>query len=211
MIYNNQWVDLNDLSDLKEDPELSIMVDRWVLVEACKQLHNFITQYPKAKLVVNLNHHILTQDKKLPELVAKLLTIIGSKQDHPLILQFSEQALQQNLSQAQPQIAALRQYGAEISIRDFGDSLYSESILKQVDTQYLSFHSKLAKMLNSDKQMPALQEKILNYIAQKSVEIILTDLNDMTQFANAWNVEARYLQGNYFQKKLDRLSDVQDQ
>ena len=211
LIYNNQWVDLNDLSDLKEDPELSIMVDRWVLVEACKQLHNFITQYPKAKLVVNLNHHILTQDKKLPELVAKLLTIIGSKQNHPLILQFSEQALQQNLSQAQPQIAALRQYGAEISIRDFGDSLYSESILKQVDTQYLSFHSKLAKMLNSDKQMPALQEKILNYIAQKSVEIILTDLNDMTQFANAWNVEARYLQGNYFQKKLDRLSDVQDQ
>ena len=59
--------------------------------------------------------------------------------------------------------------------------------------------------------LKALQEKILNYIAQKSVEIILTDLNDMTQFANAWNVEARYLQGNYFQKKLDRLSDVQDQ
>ncbi|MFI7983041.1 hypothetical protein ACFMJS_17570, partial [Acinetobacter baumannii] len=26
-----------------------------------------------------------------------------------------------------------------------------------------------------------------------------------------WNVEARFLQGDYFQKKLDRLTDVQDQ
>ena len=180
-------------------------------MEASKQLHNFITQYPKAKLIVNLNHHILLNDKKLPELTAKLLTIIGSKQAHPLVLQFSEQALQQNLSQAQPQIALLRQHGAEISIRNFGDSLYSDSILQQIDTQYLSFNHKLAKMLSSEKDIAVLQEKILHFIAMKSVEILLIDLNDMNLFANAWNVEARYLQGNYFQKKLDRLTDVQDQ
>jgi EAL domain-containing protein (putative c-di-GMP-specific phosphodiesterase class I) len=210
-IHNNQWINLMDLNDLKEDHELSAQLDRWVLVEACKQLHNFITQYPKAKLIINLNPHILLNDRKLSELVAKLLTIIGSKQAHPLILQFSEQALQQNLSQAQGLIASLRQHGAEISIRNFGDSLYSDSILDQIDTQYLSFHSKLAKMLGSDKEMAVLQEKILHFIAEKPVEILLTELNDMSLFANAWNVEARFLQGNYFQKKLDRLTDVQDQ
>lgn len=210
-IFDNQWQDLSDLGDLKDDPELSIQLDRWILVEACKQLHNFITQYPKAKLIVNLNHHVLLNDKKLPELVAKLLTIIGSKQAHPLILQFSEQALQQNLSQAQPQIALLRQHGAEISIRGFGDSLYSDTMLQQIDVQYLSLHSKLTKMLNSDKDMATFQEKILHFIGQKPVEIFLMELNDMNLFANAWNVEARYLQGNYFQKKLDRLTDVQDQ
>ena len=59
--------------------------------------------------------------------------------------------------------------------------------------------------------MAILQEKILHFIAEKQVEIFLTELNDMNQFANAWNVEARFLQGNYFQKKLDRLTDVQDQ
>lgn len=66
-------------------------------------------------------------------------------------------------------------------------------------------------MLASEKDMAKLQEKILNFIGMKSVEILLTDLNDMNLFANAWNVEARFLQGNYFQKKLDRLTDVQDQ
>ncbi|MDR7015026.1 EAL domain-containing protein [Acinetobacter sp. 3657] len=210
-IHNNQWQDLSDLADLKDDPELSVQLDRWILVEACKQLHNFITQYPKAKLIINLNHHILLSDKKLPELVAKLLTIIGSKQAHPIILQFSEQALQQNLTQAQPQIALLRQYGAEVAIRGFGNSIYSDTILQQIDTQYVSFHPSLSKMLASDKEMVALQEKVLHFIAQKPVEIFLNELNDMNLFANAWNVESRFLQGNYFQKKLDRLTDVQDQ
>lgn len=50
-IHNNQWQDIADLGDLKDDPELSVQLDRWILVEACKQLHNFITQYPKAKLI----------------------------------------------------------------------------------------------------------------------------------------------------------------
>jgi hypothetical protein len=45
----------------------------------------------------------------------------------------------------------------------------------------------------------------------KPVGILLADLNDMNLFANAWNVEARFLQGRYFQKRLDRLTDVQDQ
>jgi hypothetical protein len=44
----------------------------------------------------------------------------------------------------------------------------------------------------------------------KPIGILLADLNDMNLFANAWNVEARFYK-DYFQKKLDRLTDVQDQ
>jgi len=51
---------------LAEDPELSIKLDRWILVESCKQLHNFITQYPEAKLIVNLNKEILFHDRTFP-------------------------------------------------------------------------------------------------------------------------------------------------
>ncbi|WP_228731809.1 hypothetical protein, partial [Acinetobacter sp. Colony158] len=50
-----------------------------------------------------------------------------------------------------------------------------------------------------------------NFHQIKPIEILAQGLNDMTLFANAWNIEARYLQGDYFQKKLDRLTDVQDQ
>ena len=210
-IADEQWHDLNDLATLRDDSELSIQLDRWILVEASKQLHNFITQYPKAKLIINLNIDILLKDKSFPELISKLLTIIGSKQESPLVLQFSEQAIQPHLAIVQQHIARLRQHGAEISIRDFTSSIYSESILQQLDVQYLKLQSKKTELLNSDAGLAQLQEKVLNYLTVKPVGILLADLDDMNLFANAWNVEARFLQGRYFQKKLDRLTDVQDQ
>lgn len=210
-IADEQWHDLNELAALRDDSELSIQLDRWILVEASKQLHNFITQYPKAKLIINLNIDILLKDKSFPELISKLLTIIGSKQESPLVLQFPEQAIQPHLAIVQQQIARLRQHGAEISIRDFTSSIYSESILQQLDVQYLKLQSKKTELLNSDAGLAQLQEKVLNYLTVKPVGILLADLNDMNLFANAWNVEARFLQGRYFQKKLDRLTDVQDQ
>ncbi|MDQ9948523.1 MULTISPECIES: EAL domain-containing protein [Acinetobacter] len=210
-ISDDQWYDINDLAELREDSELSIQLDRWILVEACKQLHNFITQYPKAKLIINLNIDILLKDKSLPELISKLLTIIGSKLESPLVLQFSEQAVQPHLATVQQHIARLRQHGAEISIRDFNSSTYSESILQQLDVQYLKLQSKETELLKSDEGLARLQEKVLNYLTVKPVGILLSDLDDMNLFANAWNVETRFLQGRYFQKKLDRLTDVQDQ
>jgi len=158
-----------------------------------------------------LNQHILFNDSQLPELVAKLITIIGSKQSHPLILQFAEEEILYNLPAAQKQIALLRQYGAEISIRNFGNSIYSESLLNQIELQYVTLDQQLTQLISNDKELGNLQEKIINFLAIKPVEIILRELDDMNLFANAWNIEARYLEGNYFQKKLEFLTDVQDQ
>jgi len=210
-IADERWYELSDLVDLKEDAELSIQLDRWILVEACKQLHNFIAQYPKAKLIINLNIDILLKDKSFPELISKLLTIIGSKIESPLILQFSEQAIQHHLSTAQQMIGRLRQHGAEVSIRDFASSIYSDSILQQLDIQLVKLQPNKTELLSSDQGLNSLQEKVLNYLTIKPIGILLAHLNDMNLFANAWNVEARFLQGDYFQKKLDRLTDVQDQ
>ena len=210
-IFNSEWKTLTGLIDLAEDPELAIKLDRWILVESCKQLHNFITQYPEAKLIVNLNKFVLLQDRSFPEFVSKLITIIGSPLTHPLILQFSEEDISQNLGDAQKQISLLRQYGAEISLRDFGHSIYSESILKQVDIHYLTLHSALTEKLAADDSTQELQKQLSIYSEIKPVEVLLRDLNDMNLFANAWNVDARFIQGDYFQKKLDHLIDVQDQ
>lgn len=210
-IFNSEWKTLTGLIDLAEDPELAIKLDRWILVESCKQLHNFITQYPEAKLIVNLNKFVLLQDRSFPEFVSKLITIIGSPLSHPLILQFSEEDISQNLGDARKQISLLRQYGAEISLRDFGHSIYSESILKQVDIHYLTLHSALTEKLAADDSTQELQKQLSIYSEIKPVEVLLRDLNDMNLFANAWNVDARFIQGDYFQKKLDHLIDVQDQ
>lgn len=59
--------------------------------------------------------------------------------------------------------------------------------------------------------MAQFQQTLEKYQTIKPVEMLLKNLNDMSLFANAWNVDVRFLQGEYFQKKLDHLTDVQDQ
>lgn len=209
-IFENQWKKVSNLIELDDDIELSIKLDRWILVEACKQLHNFITQYPEAKLVVNLNRHVLFNDKQFPELISKLLTIVGSRLSHPLILQFDEEDIAKNIIESQKQFTVLRENGAEISIRRFGSTFSSEAILKQIDVGLLTLDEKFTEKLNNEKALSDFQHLLEKYHEIKPVDMVLKNLNDMNSFANAWNVEVRFLQGEYFQKKLDHLTDVQD-
>lgn len=205
------WQDLNTFDELSQDIELSIKVDRWVLVEACKQLYNFLTQYPNARLLINLNTEILFKDEQLQALTSKLLTMINSQLQSPLILQFSAEKISKNLHLAQQRIAQLKRHDIEISLNEFGISPSSDSLLTQLDIDYICLHQNLISQLSSDKDVLDLQQKVDHFIELKPIHVLLGELNDMTMFANAWNVEARYLIGNYFQKKLDRLIDVQDQ
>lgn len=209
-IFENKWQDISSLMELNEDDELSIKLDRWILVESSKQLHNFITQYPDARLIVNLNRAVLFKDRTFPEFISKLITSIRSKVEYPLTLQFSEEDILMNQQDAQKYLRTLREHGARIAIRNFGHSMYSETLLREFDINGLSLDSKLTKMLNNDAEIEQLQEKITTYNEIKPVNIMIRELNDMTLFANAWNVDARFIQGDYFQKKLDHLIDVLD-
>lgn len=209
-IYENKWQDISSLRELAEDPELSIKLDRWILVESCKQLHNFITQYPQARLIVNLNKAVLFNDRSFPEFISKLITIIRSKLDQPLTLQFSEEDIMMNKDDAQKYLRVLHEHGARIAMRDFGSSMYSMSLLKEIDVQALTLDQKLTTLLKSDTDIQTLQDKITEFNEIRPVSIIMRELNDMTLFANAWNVEVRFIQGDYFQKKLDHLIDIQD-
>ncbi|WP_111892515.1 EAL domain-containing protein [Acinetobacter sp. MB5] len=211
VIYNKQWLALEDLNELSKDVELAIKLDRWVLVESCKQLYNFITQYPNAKLVINLNIHVLLHDSQIVSLIEKLFSIIRHTKNHPLILQFSAQDIIQYTDQVTPVLQQLRMQGALISVRHFGlDEHISTTLLARNDIDLYRLDSELTNHLSNDKQMEEFQQQIQDYQEIREIDMILPMLNNMNTFANAWNIDARYLQGDYFQKKLDHLIDGQD-
>ena len=105
----------------------------------------------------------------------------------------------------------LRDHGAQISIRGFGHGLSSESILKDIPLSCVKLDDQFTEMLGNESCLQTVQEKLELFKEIQDIEFILPNLNDMGTFANAWNVDARLLQGDYFQKKLDHLTDVQDQ
>ncbi len=202
IIHENEWINICDAEDLTNDPELSIKLDRWILVEACKQLNNFIIQYPTAKLLINLNSAIL-DDPQFVNLITKLLSIMSNAHKDALILQFSANGVQPTST-----FATLQSQRVAISLRHFGQNKEHIILLNQIKPDLCYLDGQLTKMLNSEKTLLTLQEKIQQYQDIYGADFILSQLDDMNTFANAWNVDARYLQGEYFQKKLDHLIDV---
>lgn len=209
-IHNKTWINCNHISALAEYPDLSIQLDRWILVEACKQLHHFISQYPEVRLIINLNKHILLNDQTLPSFIDKLATIVGSPLDVPLTLQFSTDDLSPHMEEIRKQIFELKKSGALISLRDFGKSIYSEQLLAMLELTGITLDQSLTQLLESEEGTQELNEKLAHFQEVRPVHVLLRELNNMNLFANAWDVNARYIQGDYFQKKLDHLSDVQD-
>ncbi|WP_432525420.1 EAL domain-containing protein [Moraxella sp. ZY21109] len=204
-IYDNAWKDLVDMPDLNEAPELSIELDRWMVIEASKQLHNFVTQYPNSRIVVNLNQHILT-NPQFPELVGKLAKMIGGQQQRPLVLQFSEKALSENVGISQHYIAELKKQGVDIAVRGFGTLLLSKTILERIPMDIIGLHTDFNKQVHDTNGAAELQEKMNEFKEIcPNANFVLHDLDDMNSFANAWNVEARFIKSAYFQKKMDNL------
>lgn len=210
-VYKDQWISITDLTELDQNPELSIKIDRWILVESSKQLHNFITQYPEAKLIINLNYHILLAPPHLIGLLEKLISIIGSKATKPIILQFDEENFVQHLSITSQSIQLLKNKGVDVAIRNFGSASASQTILHKTNINLFTLDETFTEMLNFEQGLNQLQKQIQEYNAVRPLQILLKGLHDMDSFANAWNVDVRFLQGDYFQKKLDHLTDIQDQ
>lgn len=207
---NNQWHSLLDHVDLQDAPELMLQLDRYVLEQSVKQLKQFIQQYPSAKLIINLSEFFLALPQ-LSTLMQQLLSILGSKEQHPIVIQLPFSALNKITPQAQQQLSILHQCGVFISIRNYMPDPQLSSILQKSNVRYLRLNAKFNQDLSVERSALDLQAQIEHAQLPAAIELIMPELNDVNVFANAWNICARYLQGNYFQVKLDRLVDVQDQ
>lgn len=205
--HGDQYIILENFPALRSNPELAIKLDRWVLVEASKRLHQFLAKCPKARIIINL-HTASLNDSTLVTLLTKLVNLINSKYTRPLILQFQEEDILTNMDTACRFIQTIQDYGVGVTISDFGQSAYCINILQQITPSFAKLSVEFSQHLLSDDGMVELQEKLDHFKEHNpDVKFLISHLDDMTSFANAWNVDVRYLQGNYFQTKQTEFLD----
>lgn len=212
IIHKNEWLDLIALDDLRESQALSVILDRWVIVEACKQLSNYSVQHPETKLIINLNTQILSGGDQLIPLLKKILSMLSHASSNSLILKFSAPDIIAADLASHSIWQTLQSMGVEIALRQFGTNIQTHGkLLEKLQPSLCYLDDQLTLALDHEEDLEKLQEH-LTYYAERSerTNFVLNQLNSMSTFANAWNVDARFLQGNYFQKKLDRLLDKQD-
>ena len=182
--------------------QLEGKLDRWVLLNAAKELKSFMAQHPKARLLINLGADSI-QDKTLPQVLAKLIGALKSS-TKPLIVQFNEAIVTTYLQLAKTQIEALQHTGVQVSINDFGSTLNSKNLLNHIQPDFVKLDKAYMTNLNNDDNFTATQA-LVSDIQQFDIDIIGGYIEAPQEVAKAWSVGARYLQGYYFQKPTDKL------
>ena len=191
----------------KQFPALSINVHRWLLVEASKQLHNHLLSAPKAKISVSL-HSSCFEDNELLGLFSKLIGLINSKYKFPILLNLNEQDVIENLEKTKIFCQKAHEQGMALALRNFGNSPLSHVVLKQLEINYAMLAPAFSNYLATEDGLVALQERLDELKSQRTdVMFVLCNLNDMHSFANAWSIDIRYLQGDYFQSQQNGFVD----
>lgn len=209
--YDQQQISLTDYVALQDDLQLALKVDRWILVEACKRLHNHLEQCPSARIIVNL-HGVSLLDQDMMPLLIKLVNLINSTYNRPLILQFREEDVLKNLEAAKQFFHNALTNNVGIMVRDFGRSVYCTHILQQLKFKAISLTADLTAKLRDEDETMELLTIIQGYLQlNPELQVNLPFVDDVTQSTNAWSIgEARYVQGDAYQSPQQDFHDSSD-
>ncbi len=178
-------------------------LDRWILLNACKQLKKHLVAHPNTRLLINLTADSL-QDPSLPNLIGKLATAVGGGVN-PLILQFSENDVINYLKLAKENIASFREQGCGISISNFGTALNALNTLSMIDSTMVKLDKSYIHDLDKEENMSATRNLITEVTALER-QVIVAYIETPATMSKAWSMGARFLQGFYLQPPAEDMT-----
>ncbi|MDP2227858.1 MAG: EAL domain-containing protein, partial [Moraxellaceae bacterium] len=152
----------DDFMPVAQRTQMGSKIDRWVMLNAAKQLKEHTKKAPNTRMLINLTAESL-QDTSLPAWISKLSKAIDPK-GSPLVLQFAESDIVTYLKAAKDQSEALTQAGCLVSISHFGTSLNPLNTLKHVSVSHIKLDRSFTQDLSNEENLGAMK-KVCNDLA----------------------------------------------
>ncbi len=178
-------------------------IDRWLLVNSCKQLSQVRANHPEAGIIVRLSSETLI-DEQLPKIAGQLIKALGGDPT-ALTLQFSEPDVANYLTVAKKQFKALAELRCRVCVQDFGSTAKALEVAEFVkpDVARLA-HGYVTDLGNADN-LETIKTLIHN-ANEQGVNVLMPYIEDASTMSVAWSVGARYLQGNYLQPPTEEMT-----
>lgn len=181
----------------------SILIDQQTLEKAFKQLREHIASSPDTIFIVSLHTAMIQQNSLLSYLSELSQFFDYSSHPHSVVLQFKLNEIQQYQLENHPIWDSLKSQGIDIAIDEFSLDQNHLNLIEHIKPIFCSVNIKLSELEKYGITLDQLQEQLDEYKDHyPNTAFILPKLDDMNDFADAWNVDIRYLQGSYFHKKI---------
>lgn len=185
--------------------QLREKIDRWVLINACKQLNEVRKTHPQARLLVHLTSASLV-DKKLANVVSQLIKAVGGAPG-ALTVQFDERHIANHLTVAKTQFASLSQANCRLAIDYFDTSAKALEISEYVQPSLVRLSKSYVDGIDKSDNSETVKS-LINKTNSLSIDVLMPYIEDAATMSIAWSVGARYLQGYYLEEPSNTINAV---
>ena len=172
-------------------------IDRWLLINASKQLNEVRKTHPEARLLIPLTSESLI-DKKLASVASQIIKAVGGPAG-ALTIEFNEQDVRNHLTVAKSQFAALDQVNCRTGINNFGSTTKCFDTAEFVQPYTVRIAQSYVEDIHTDNNLDTVKS-IITGVNKINIDVLMPYIEDAATMSVSWSVGARYLQGDYLEK-----------
>ncbi|MFZ3081377.1 EAL domain-containing protein [Rhodoferax ferrireducens] len=189
---------------LTEETGLIVSIGRWVLTEACRQMHSWQQRYPDhppMQISVNLAGRQFTQPTLLQQIEAALAeTGLATSS---LKLEVTETLLMAHAEEAAVVLEKLSALGIKLLMDDFGTGYSSLSYLHRFPINTLKIDASFVRRMDVDHKSADIIQSIVTLAHALNMDIIAEGVENAAQLAQLRALQVEYGQGYHFGQPLD--------
>jgi EAL domain-containing protein (putative c-di-GMP-specific phosphodiesterase class I) len=192
--------DLLDASEYRSAAErtgTAKMLDRWKILHAIKKISETAKQGRVIEFFIPLSADSV-QDAGLPLWVSENITKAGidGKQ---LVFMLNEAQVLGQLKAAKNLISALKQFGCQFAIDEFGTGLNPFQLVKHIAVDYVRInHSYMENLIQDSGQQDAIR-KLTARASEMQLKTITPGVTDASVLSVIWTLDVDFIQGDFLQ------------
>jgi EAL domain-containing protein (putative c-di-GMP-specific phosphodiesterase class I) len=195
-----------DFIPIAEESGLILTIDRWVLLQATRQMRQWQRQVPgipQLIISVNISSRQITQ----PDLVEQVKQVLDETGLDPrfLKLEISEHSILDHDREVNGIFAGLQSLGIQIQIDDFGIGFSSLSYLSNYPISALKIDQTFVSRIGKDESQLKIIEAIIDLTHRLGVGVIAEGVETSSQLEQLKKMECEYGQGYLISKPLSEV------
>ena len=186
-----------------EETGLIIPMGRWILAEACRQMHAWHQQFPQPQpLVIGVN--LSSRQFTHPKLIEEIEQILQETQlDHlTLKLEITESMAMSDVESAIDMLLRLKKMNLTLSIDDFGTGYSSLSYLHRFPTDILKVDRSFVSRMENGDEDAEIVKTIISLGHNLGMGIVAEGVETESQLEALRSLDCEYGQGYFFAKPM---------
>ncbi|MBS4198174.1 EAL domain-containing protein [Bacillus sp. FJAT-49732] len=186
---------------IAEEIGLILQIDRWSLIQACKQNKEWQDRgYPKIPVSVNISAKQFQQDS-LVSMVKEALTVSGLAPEY-IKLEITESVFIKNLDYVASIIKQLKDIGVLISIDDFGKGYSSLYPLLQLPIDEIKIDRQFISDIHQNMKKSRLVQSILSMAKGLQLNVVAEGIETKDERNTLMSMGCDELQGYLFSRPI---------